>query len=150
MNRVTKLVALAMASGTFCGTMSRPIPAAETLSPFDLTRGLVLSGTVVTMDDRHSVLEHGGVLVRDGLIAAVWEGDHAPAGTPLGAAIIDLGPSALIFPGMINLHNHPTYDVLRLWPAPSSDVQTALGRPHGTEPYANRYQWNRPRPGILV
>ena len=108
MNRFTKLLSLAMASGTFCGTMSGPIPAAEALPPFDPSRGLVLSGTVVTMDDRHSVLEHGGVLVRDGLIAAVWEGDRAPAGTPLdGAAIIELGPSALIFPGMINLHNHP-------------------------------------------
>ena len=46
------------------------------------------------------------------------------------------------FPALINLHNHPTYDVLRLWPTPSSDIQSTLGRPLGTEPYGNRYQWN--------
>ena len=57
-------------------------------------------------------------------------------------AVIALDESALIFPGLINLHNHPTYNILRLWPAPSSDVQLNLGRPLGTEPYANRYQWN--------
>ena len=42
-----------------------------------------------------------------------------PTGTPVnGAAVVQLGASALIFPGMINLHNHPTYNTVRLWPAP--------------------------------
>src|SRR5262249_12224132 len=110
---------------------------------FDPARGMVLQGTVVTMDDFHSVIEDGSVLVRDDRIVAVWRGKKPPAGTDLGnAAVLDFGPSALIFPGMINLHDHPTFDALRLWPVPSSQIQPALGRPLGTEPYANRYQWN--------
>jgi cytosine/adenosine deaminase-related metal-dependent hydrolase len=81
--------------------------------------------------------------VRNGQIVALWRGENPPFGTPIGEAeIVDFGPTALIFPGMINLHDHPTFDMLRLWPAPSSDAQPTLGRPLGTEPYADRYQWN--------
>jgi 5-methylthioadenosine/S-adenosylhomocysteine deaminase len=112
--------------------------------PFDPARGIVLRGTVVTMDDRHRVLEHGNVLVREDRIVAIWQGKEPPRGTVLGDAVtVDLGPSALIFPGMIDLHDHPTFAMLHLWPAPSSHLQPAAGRPLGTEPYANRYQWNR-------
>jgi 5-methylthioadenosine/S-adenosylhomocysteine deaminase len=110
---------------------------------FDLTRGMVLHGTIVTMDTAGAIVQDGNVLVRSGMIVAIWRGKIAPIGTPVGNAIaIELGAQALIFPGLINLHNHPTYDVLDPWPAPSSDVQSGLGRPLGTEPYANRYQWN--------
>jgi hypothetical protein len=76
-------------------------------------------------------------------IIALWQGENPPFGTPVSdAQIVDFGPTALILPGMINLHDHPTFDMLRLWPAPSSDVQPNYGRPLGTEPYADRYQWN--------
>jgi hypothetical protein len=81
--------------------------------------------------------------VRNDRIVALWQGENPPFGTLVGDAdIVDFGPTALIFPGMINLHDHPTFDMLRLWPAPSSDAQPTLGRPLGTEPYADRYQWN--------
>lgn len=111
--------------------------------PFDPARGLLLEGTVVTMDAAHRVLEHAKLLVRGDRIVNIWQGEHPPPGTQLGDAIhVDLGPSALIFPGMINLHDHPSYDALPLWPAPSSHAQPELGRPLGSEPYANRYQWN--------
>jgi cytosine/adenosine deaminase-related metal-dependent hydrolase len=112
-------------------------------APFDPARGLLLHGTVVTMNDAHDVIEDGNVLVRGDRIVAVWRGPRPPAGIVVGAAaIVDPGPGALIFPGMINLHSHPTYNMLSLWAAPSSQVEAALGRPLGTEPYANRYQWN--------
>jgi 5-methylthioadenosine/S-adenosylhomocysteine deaminase len=122
------------------------VSIASTLSaqqPFDPSPGVVLRGTVVTMDAAGTVLHNGNVLVRNGKIVATWIGTTPPKGTPIGDAIqIDLGSKALIFPGLINLHNHPTYDMLELWPAPSSHMEANLGRPLGTEPYANRYQWN--------
>jgi len=121
------------------------VSIASTLSaqqPFDPSRGIVLRGTVVTMDAAGTVLHNGNVLVRNGKIVATWIGTTPPKGTPIGDAIqIDLGSKGLIFPGLINLHNHPTYDMLELWPAPSSHIQANLGRPLGAEPYANRYQW---------
>jgi 5-methylthioadenosine/S-adenosylhomocysteine deaminase len=123
--------------------IARGASPADAQPPLDSSQGLVLRGTIVTMDDRHTVLENGSVLVRGDKIAAVWQGDRPPRGTPVnGAAVVELDRSALVFPGMINLHNHPTYNTVRLWPPPSSDVQFTLGRPRGTEPYANRYQWN--------
>ncbi len=110
---------------------------------FDPSRGILLRGTVVTMDAAGTILHNGSVLVRNGKIVATWQGARIPDGTPVGNAFeVDLGPKTLIFPGLINLHNHPTYDMLELWPAPSSHAQASLGRPLGTEPYANRYQWN--------
>jgi len=111
--------------------------------PFDPARGILLRGTVVTMDAAGTILHNGNVLIRDGKIVATWIGAVPPKGTLLGNAVqIDLGSKGVIFPGLINLHDHPTFDMLELWPAPSSHVQENLGRPLGTEPYANRYQWN--------
>jgi 5-methylthioadenosine/S-adenosylhomocysteine deaminase len=104
---------------------------------------ILLEGTIVTMNAARDVIQQGHVLVRDGRIAAVWRGAHPPAGVDLSGAVrAALGPDAYIYPGLINLHDHPFYGVLPLWQPPSSHRQPELGRPLGTEPYGNRYQWN--------
>jgi 5-methylthioadenosine/S-adenosylhomocysteine deaminase len=104
---------------------------------------ILLEGTIVTMNATRDVIPHGYVLVRDGRIAAVWQGANPPAGVDLNGVVrAALGPRAYIYPGLINLHDHPFYGVLPLWQPPSSHRQPELGRPLGTEPYANRYQWN--------
>jgi cytosine/adenosine deaminase-related metal-dependent hydrolase len=119
------------------------VPFVHAQGSFDQARGIVLHGTIVTMDSAGSILRNGSILIRNNKIVAIWQGPAAPIGTQVGGAIdVYLGDDALIFPGLINLHNHASYDALDLWPAPSSHVQAALGRPRGTEPYANRYQWN--------
>ena len=126
--------------GLFCGVA---LVSTQAQQAFDPARGILLRGTVVTMDARRTILHNGSVLVRDGKIVATWQGENAPQGVPIDdALLIEFGPKALIFPGLLNLHDHPTFDMLPLWPAPSSHVETGLGRPSGTEPYANRYQWN--------
>jgi 5-methylthioadenosine/S-adenosylhomocysteine deaminase len=146
MNRSNKLfaVTIVFAATAFSGSIKGSSrDCAKSCLPYNPSRGLVIRGTIVTMDNQHTVVDDGNVLVRNDRIVAIWHGQRPPFGTPVGdAEIVDFGPSALIFPGMINLHDHPTFDMLRLWPAPSSDVQVALGRPLGTEPYADRYQWN--------
>ena len=104
---------------------------------------ILLEGTIVTMNATRDVIQHGRVLVRDGRIAAVWKGANPPAGVDLSGVVrAALGPHAHIYPGLINLHDHPFYGVLPLWQPPSSHQQPELGRPLGTEPYGNRYQWN--------
>jgi 5-methylthioadenosine/S-adenosylhomocysteine deaminase len=104
---------------------------------------VLLEGTVVTMNAARDVIANGHVLVRDGDIEAVWQGDSIPEGVDLAGVVrAPLGPRALIYPGLINLHDHPFFDVLPLWQPPSSHRQPASGRPLGTEPYGNRYQWN--------
>jgi cytosine/adenosine deaminase-related metal-dependent hydrolase len=96
------------------------------------------------MDERGTILKNGNVLIRGSKIAAIWDGRKPPPGVSLNNVLKpNLGANALIYPGLINLHNHPNYNALHAWPAPSSHAQPDLGRPLGTEPYANRYQWNR-------
>ncbi len=95
------------------------------------------------MDDAHRVLVNGRVLVRHGLIVSVWSGSRVPRGVSLrGVRVVRAGRRGLIFPGLIDIHDHPSYDVLPLWPPPASNRQPQFGRPTGREPYDNRYQWN--------
>lgn len=136
MNRTMALFVLFALAALFAGT------AHAGLIQQALDGGIVVRGTVVTMDEGRNILRNGGVFIRGGTIVATWQGSHAPA-EAAGAIVVDLGARTYIFPGLINLHDHPTYNVLSLWPAPSSHAQPTLGRPLGTEPYANRYQWNR-------
>ncbi|HZN14736.1 MAG TPA: amidohydrolase family protein [Acidimicrobiales bacterium] len=119
-------------------------PVRDALTGLRKPRQIVIRGTVVTMDDAHHVIPDGNVLVTGDKVSAVWA-DSSPAPTydTRRATVVNAGPDGLIFPGLINLHDHPTYDALPLWPPPSSHKQAAIGRPLGTEPYANRYQWNR-------
>jgi hypothetical protein len=116
--------------------------AARQPAPWDPSRGLLIDGaTVVTMDDRHTVVPHGRVLVRDGKIVAVWRGPKPPSGVTVGdASVLEAGPKDLLFPGLINLHDHPREDFLEAWLPPSSHAIPAQGKA-GTDPYANRYQW---------
>ena len=137
-----RVVALSLAIGAVIVLIYRAEPRAQSAPP-EPSQGILLEGTVVTMNDAGDVLRQGRVLVRDGRIAAVWDGPIPPAGIDLGSVIRPaLDPNALIYPGLINLHGHPLNDALPLWQPPSAHVQAAVGRSTGTEPYANRYQWS--------
>lgn len=78
---------------------------------------LVLKGVVVTFDHAARVLSPGAVCIDDdGLIAAVGKAsDPVPAGFS-NARIVDT--QGVIYPGLIDLHNHIAYNTLPLWPAP--------------------------------
>jgi cytosine/adenosine deaminase-related metal-dependent hydrolase len=119
-----------------------PTAGSATPAPWTASNGTLIEGaTVVTMDARHDVIPSGSVLVRDGKIVAVWSGVRPPKGVAVGdASVVKAGPLDLLFPGLINLHDHPSFDVLPAWLPPSSDAQPAAGKA-GTDPYANRYQW---------
>jgi 5-methylthioadenosine/S-adenosylhomocysteine deaminase len=104
---------------------------------------ILLEGTVVTMNAAREVIPNGRVLVRAGRIVAVWRGSAPPQGVDVSDVVrAPLGQHAYIYPGLINLHDHPFFGVLPLWQPPRSHIQPATGRPLGTEPYGNRYQWN--------
>ena len=106
---------------------------------------MLLRGTVVTMDGHNRVLRRGNVLVRHGKVVGLWRAGRRPPDVRIGRPVVVAPRGALIFPGLINLHDHPTFSMLPRWPPPSSDAQPAFGRPTGAEPYANRYQWNGAR-----
>lgn len=79
---------------------------------------LALGGTVIAPGE---VLQHGWVTIHDGRISKVSK--ERPR--DIGVQLLDTG--GLIFPGFIDLHNHPMYSVFEHW------KQHPL--------FANRYQW---------
>src|SRR5207245_4557190 len=86
-------------------------------APIDPEAGgtFALRGRLVTMDGARTVVGDGVVYVRDGGIVAVQ-----PAGVagPEGFPSAPISTSGTIYPGLIELHNHLSYNVLQLWQVP--------------------------------
>lgn len=77
-----------------------------------------LAGRIVTMNANADVLESGRIYVNEGKIVAVQPGSQpAPTGFE-NAPVIDTGGT--IFPGLIELHNHLSYNILPLWNVPET------------------------------
>jgi cytosine/adenosine deaminase-related metal-dependent hydrolase len=84
-----------------------------------------LGGRVVTMDDKKRVVEDGVVYVSKGAIVAVEK-----ASRPAQEGFEDikvLDTKGTIYPGLIDLHDHLSYNALQLWDVPKR--------------YTNRDQW---------
>ena len=79
-----------------------------------LPRPLVVRGHIVTMDEDRPELPNGAMYVdRDGVIQAIQPRSRkAPAGWE-SASVVET--DGLIFPGLIDLHNHVAYNCLPLW-----------------------------------
>jgi cytosine/adenosine deaminase-related metal-dependent hydrolase len=93
--------------------------------PSETAAKFVLHGHVVTMNDAFDEIAQGAVYVEGHTIQAVQPASKpAPAGFE-GAPVVDT--RGTIFPGLVELHNHLSYNALRLWNVPAK--------------YANRDQW---------
>src|SRR5215469_495640 len=76
----------------------------------------VVKGRVATMDAASTLLPMGAVYVDGQNIVAVQESSAPP---PAGfAGAVTVGPSGAIFPGLIELHNHLSYNALTMWSVP--------------------------------
>jgi hypothetical protein len=83
--------------------------------------GVLLKGTIVTMDDAGTV-KKGSLLIKNGKIEAILA---ASAKAPAGC--IEIDTKGFIYPGLMNLHDHIAYNFLPLYPVPKH--------------YENRDQW---------
>ena len=93
--------------------VARGTRKAET--PVDPASGpkLALAGRVVTMDDAFSVRPDGVVYIDRGGIVAVQDRAEPP---PVGFEDVPRhNTGGTIFPGLIELHNHLSYNALPLW-----------------------------------
>jgi len=86
---------------------------------------LLINGTIVAAD---RVIPNGWVAVQDGKILSV---STAKPNLPGAHSLITRD---IVFPGFVDLHNHPLYAVFPRWKPP--------------QVYANRYEW-RAYPGYL-
>ena len=73
---------------------------------------MALKGTIVTMRSGDVLRDHVLYIEGDRIQDVRPTGEPSPAGFQ-GVAVVDT--KALIFPGLIDLHNHLAYDVLPLW-----------------------------------
>ena len=96
-----------------------------------LDRPLVVTGHMVTFDPPGAEIADGALYIdRDGIIQAVQQRtDPAPSGFDQAAKAETNG---LVYPGLIDLHNHIAYNCLSLWIAPDRAV-----------PWTSREQWPR-------
>ena len=78
----------------------------------------ILGGTVVTPD---KIISRGWIVIRKGRIESIAEEPPLVAKLP----IVETG--GIIFPGFIDLHNHPMYNAFPRW--------------HPATKFKNRYEW---------
>jgi len=91
----------------------------------------VLTGRVVAVDEDWTVHDHGAIYVADDRIVGVQD---AGAGAPAGfAGAPRLATGGTIYPGLIELHNHLSYNTLPMWPP--AKVYLNRGEWQGIEGY---------------
>jgi hypothetical protein len=83
--------------------------------PIDPLTGpkLVLAGRIVTMDDAFTVRQDGMVYIDRGCVVAVQDRTQTAPDGFSGVQPVETGGT--IFPGLIELHNHLSYNVLPMW-----------------------------------
>lgn len=97
---------------------------------WDPDNGLILHGTIVTMNESMEVIEDGRIVVVGETIRAVLRpGEAIPPGIDVTDAV-EIRTNSYIFPGLIDAHNHVAYNFLPLYQVPKK--------------YDNRYQWSSP------
>src|SRR5579872_2068059 len=79
-----------------------------------------LRGRIVCMDDAFRVLQDGVIYIQDDRIASVQDAAAPPPAEFAGVTIEKTGGT--IFPGLMDLHNHLSYDILTLWQVPQQYV----------------------------
>ena len=100
-----------------------------TPSPPLLPAPLVVTGHLVTFDEARPQIPDGALYIdRDGVIVAVAAASDPPP--PGFSAANRVSTGGVVYPGLIDLHNHIAYNCLALWIAP--------GR---TQPWTARDQW---------
>ncbi len=85
----------------------------------------ILNGKIVTMDENYSVISSGNIFIENGEIKYVQKKKEIFPDEFKNAPIIKTGGT--IYPGLIELHNHLSYNILPLWNVPKT--------------FTNRDQW---------
>jgi 5-methylthioadenosine/S-adenosylhomocysteine deaminase len=86
---------------------------------------LILIGDIVTMNSIFEVVRNGMICIDNAIIFAVLRpGETLPAGFE---DALKIETNGTIYPGLIDLHNHLTYNMIPLWTVPKQ--------------YTNRNQW---------
>jgi 5-methylthioadenosine/S-adenosylhomocysteine deaminase len=102
-------------TGSETAPRSAGIATAKKQGPIDPLTGpkLALAGRVVTMDEAFTVKSDAVIYIDQGSIVAVQDRTLAVSAGFEDVALVDTGGT--LFPGLIELHNHLSYNALPLW-----------------------------------
>lgn len=81
-------------------------------------KGILLRGTICTMNDKLDVKKDGQVLIVGNKILAVLDANDTIPAAHKDAVVIKT--DGYIFPGLMDIHNHPFFNVLPLWQLPKT------------------------------
>lgn len=98
---------------------------AATPALWNPAEGMVLKGKIVTLNDAGTVLSEGYLFIRNVRIEAIAQTRRDLPQDAKKAIFVDTG--GVIYPGLIDLHNHPEYAIYPLLPI--------------TRKYRDRYEW---------
>jgi cytosine/adenosine deaminase-related metal-dependent hydrolase len=108
-----------------CITLAAWAGAVSAQTPWNPEAGVVLVGKVVTMNDAGDVLPNARVWLAGGKIRAIARAGEALPDGAKDAPVVD--SKGAIYPGIIDLHNHPEYAIYPLMPIHRK--------------YRDRYEW---------
>ena len=94
------------------------------------TDSYALEGRIVTMASA-GVIERGRVFIRGGVIVDVSDIKQSPPEGFARAPVVKVGGT--LFPGLIELHNHLSYNAIPLWDVPKRYAHS--GSWQGTDEY---------------
>ncbi|NGZ95138.1 MAG: amidohydrolase [Nitrospira sp. WS110] len=93
----------------------KSVKAAKRRGPIDPLTGpkLALAGWVVTMDEDWTVKPNAVLFIEQGTVVAVQDREQQPPPGFDTVPVVETGGT--LFPGLIELHNHLSYNALPLW-----------------------------------
>lgn len=125
LRRLTRLrpghTAAVLAAASFAACLT----PAQAQTAWNAERGVVLVGKVVTLNDAGDVLPNARVWLAAGAIQAIAREGEALPDAARDAPVVD--SKGVMYPGLIDLHNHPEYAIYPLMP-----IHRA---------YRDRYEW---------
>jgi len=116
---------LVRALATLTASVGALLGAAPAHAAWNADTGVVLVGKVVTLNDAGDVLPNARVWLAGGKIQAIAREGEALPDEAKDAPVVD--SKGVIYPGIIDLHNHPEYAIYPLLPIHRK--------------YHDRYEW---------
>ena len=117
------IVAIGMTACAHRPETPAPIISAGTAIAAD--PGIILIGKIVTLNDAGDVWPNARLWIREGRIEAIVKAGEPLPAVAAQARLVETGGA--IYPGLIDLHNHPEYAIYPLLPI--------------TRAYKDRYEW---------
>ena len=123
--KITALTIVAIGLTACAHRAETPVAIISAGTAIVVDPGIIFGGKIVTLNDAGEVWPNAKLWIREGRIEAIFKAGEPLAATAAQARVVETGGA--IYPGLIDLHNHPEYAIYPLLPI--------------TRAYKDRYEW---------